>query len=340
MKKAFLAVFLSVVRLSQNFSFWESNLGFRGKSGLMAAFSKAVPETNRVLGMALVLGVLIFSCKSPPPPQAEQEAVLPDPSLYLELTDITAEDLGGVRLVFRLGAENPRPQAAALRLSSWTTRINGKDVKEGVNIRAERSPFMVGPGTGGLSGRETKSVIVELDIAALSGAGFTPEEDYNISLSCGADFSYDDAPSFKTGAEASAFFPRIREPLFTITSIAILKAELINTRFRVGLKVDNPNPFAMELSSFDYTLYGNGREWAGGQEKNVLKIEAKSSAGINLFLMMNFINMKRDLLDQIIRLEDVNYRFTGNAQVSTGVDYLPCFTTAFRLSGYSPVYEN
>jgi hypothetical protein len=39
-------------RLSQNFSFWESNLRFRGKSGPLAAFSKAIPETNRVLGMA------------------------------------------------------------------------------------------------------------------------------------------------------------------------------------------------------------------------------------------------------------------------------------------------
>jgi LEA14-like dessication related protein len=290
--------------------------------------------------LSLVFGFLIFSCKSPPPVQTEPEALLPDPSLYLELKDITAEDPGGVTLTFRLDAENPRPASAALRLSPWTARINGKDVKEGVNIRAERNSFVVGPGTESLPGRETESVIVELDIAALSGAGFTPDDDYTVRLSCGADFSYDDAPSFKTAAEAAAFFPRIREPLFTITSIAILKAELINTRFRVGITVDNPNPFAMELSSFDYTLYGNGREWAEGQEKDVLRIEAKSSAGTNLFLMMNFINMKRDLLDQIIRLEDVHYRFTGNAQVSTGVDYLPRFTAAFRLSGYSPVYEN
>jgi hypothetical protein len=28
-------------------------LGFRGKNGLLTVFSKAIPETNRVLGMAL-----------------------------------------------------------------------------------------------------------------------------------------------------------------------------------------------------------------------------------------------------------------------------------------------
>jgi len=55
--------------------------------------------------------------------------------------------------------------------------------------------------------------------------------------------------------------------------------------------------------------------------------------------MMNFINMRRDLLDQIINLIDVNYRFAGQAMVGTGVEYLPMFKTEFDLSGYSQVLE-
>ena len=58
-----------------------------------------------------------------------------------------------------------------------------------------------------------------------------------------------------------------------------------------------------------------------------------------MFLMMNFINMRRDLLDQIINLIDVNYRFAGQAMVGTGVEYLPMFKTEFDLSGYSVVLE-
>jgi hypothetical protein len=54
---------------------------------------------------------------------------------------------------------------------------------------------------------------------------------------------------------------------------------------------------------------------------------------------MNFINMERSLLNQIINLVDVNYRFTGKTQVSTGIDYLPNFSTGFDLSGYSKVLE-
>jgi hypothetical protein len=40
------------LRLSQNFSFWNSTLGFRGKSGHLTAFPRACFKTNRVLGKA------------------------------------------------------------------------------------------------------------------------------------------------------------------------------------------------------------------------------------------------------------------------------------------------
>ncbi|MCL2233127.1 MAG: LEA type 2 family protein, partial [Treponema sp.] len=105
------------------------------------------------------------------------------------------------------------------------------------------------------------------------------------------------------------------------------------------MTIDNPNAFPVVLSSFDYELYGNGRFWAEGTERNLIQIPAKSSVEGNIFLIMNFMGMRRTLLDQIINLVDVNYRFTGEVQVSTGVDFLPTFVTAFDISGFSQVLE-
>jgi hypothetical protein len=39
-------------RLFQNFSFWNSLLRFRGKTGLLTGFSKSLAKTNRVLEQA------------------------------------------------------------------------------------------------------------------------------------------------------------------------------------------------------------------------------------------------------------------------------------------------
>jgi len=43
------------MRLFQNFSFWKSLLRFKGKTGLLSGFSKAISKTNRVLEMAHII---------------------------------------------------------------------------------------------------------------------------------------------------------------------------------------------------------------------------------------------------------------------------------------------
>jgi LEA14-like dessication related protein len=134
-------------------------------------------------------------------------------------------------------------------------------------------------------------------------------------------------------------FPRIQEPVFTIETIRILKAELINTRLKVKIKIDNPNPFPVSLSSFSYELHGAGRFWADGKQKNVYEIPGKESAEAVLYLVMNFTNMHRDVLDRIIEMRLVRYRFNGETEISTELEYLPVFTGYFDLEGVSEVSE-
>jgi LEA14-like dessication related protein len=135
--------------------------------------------------------------------------------------------------------------------------------------------------------------------------------------------------------------PGILEPEFSISSIAILQAELINTRFKVRLRVDNPNSVPLELSAFAYELYGAGRYWAEGRESGSLEIPPEGRAEKDLFLLMNFTNMKRDVLDQIIALKAVAYRFSGEATVRArgAGEGLPPFVMRFDRSGESPVEQ-
>jgi LEA14-like dessication related protein len=140
---------------------------------------------------------------------------------------------------------------------------------------------------------------------------------------------------------AEAPEPEILEPEFSISSIAILQAELINTRFKVRLRVDNPNSFPLELSALAYELYGAGRYWAGGRETGSLDIPPEGHAEKDLFLLMNFTNMKRDVLDQVVALKAVAYRFSGEATVrAVGAGKsLPPFIMRFDKPGESPVEQ-
>jgi LEA14-like dessication related protein len=200
-------------------------------------------------------------------------------------------------------------------IRDWHFRLN--------NEGREGAVLEVIPGEGGAD-----SLKVELDLPEEEGDFDEYLSEFELSLAGGA-----------ISLKASAVFPRIRAPDFAITSIAIVKAELVNTEFKVELRIDNPNIFPVELSSLSYELYGKGSFWAGGRERNILKVPARGYAEAKLFLVMNFIDMKRDLLDEVIALKQVPYRFLGEALVDTGVPLLPSFRMEFDLSGTSEVIQ-
>ncbi|MDR0495266.1 MAG: LEA type 2 family protein [Treponema sp.] len=129
------------------------------------------------------------------------------------------------------------------------------------------------------------------------------------------------------------------EPEFAITSIAILQADLINTRFKLSLAINNPNMFPITLSSFRYELYGDDNFWASGVLMNFALIPAQSSLETSFDFEMNFIDMKRKLLDDIIALRQVHYRVVGNAEVETGMASFPIFNMEFDYSGDAPVIK-
>jgi LEA14-like dessication related protein len=129
----------------------------------------------------------------------------------------------------------------------------------------------------------------------------------------------------------------VKEPIFEIVSIVILQAELINTQFETVLRIDNPNEFPLELSRIKYELYGNGMFWADGTENDIFQIPAKSRHDAKFRFSMNFINMNRKLLDDVIAMRRVQYVFKGEADVRGNYARLPVSTMKFNCLGLSEV---
>ena len=277
----------------------------------------------------LAVSFLFSACKSKP--ASQEEPRLSFPSASLVFNGIEADDPVHLKLLFALDITYPLPAAGQVKIESWQVNLNGKNASPAFTLDFPESTV--------IASNSSIPLRLNMDIAALAEKGLAPHDDYSVTLITELVFNSDFTVPMKFTVSGLAEFPGVLEPKFKITSIAILQAELINTRFRVGLRIDNPNPYPVELSAFSYKLFGNGRLWAEGEEKNIIQIPENFSVEGNLFMMMNFIDMERRLLDQIINLVDVNYRFSGEAQVSTGVDYLPVFNTEFNLSGYSEVLE-
>ncbi|MDR1575228.1 MAG: LEA type 2 family protein [Treponema sp.] len=301
-------------------------------------------KTLRPLPLVLPLFLLMLSaCKTPqpaapPPPVAPVPPQEKTPVAALEFDRVEAERPDLITLYYHLKAENPRSGPLDIEIRGWKLSLNGEETPaaltvDGAAISGARFS------AGSLAGID-KTLILEINLQApAEEAGPADADGFLANLSIDLAYRYGEAAPLSGAVSAEAAFPRIREPEFTITSIAIMQAELINTRFRVSLRIDNPNLFPLSLSSFDYELYGEGRFWANGKKRDMLQIPAQGSAETNLFLVMNFIDMKRHLLDEIIAMRMVRYRFTGEAEVGTGVSWLPQFHMGFDHSGSSVVLK-
>jgi LEA14-like dessication related protein len=219
-----------------------------------------------------------------------------------------------------------------ISLEGWELTLNDRPVEKGVVLSMDGitlAALSAGtvPGRIGLSG----------EALALADRGDLTE--YEAQLSLNLALKFHGGGGLGETVKARITFPRIRQPEFTVSSLAVVQAELINTRFRVRLRIDNPNAYPLELSALTYELYGAGRYWAEGRETKVMRIPPMGSTEKDLFLVMNFINMRREVLDQVIALGTVPYRFTGDVRVSTGIEYLPHFDMRFDRSGDSPVVQ-
>jgi len=131
----------------------------------------------------------------------------------------------------------------------------------------------------------------------------------------------------------------IFEPEFEVVYIMILQSDLVVTEFETVLRITNPNVFAVEVISISYELYGNGFKWAEGARNDILHIPAESSYETTFKFEMNFINMPRRLLDDIIALRQVNYRFTGEAEITLDFFHIESLHMSYDYSGTSDVRQ-
>ncbi|MDR2313385.1 MAG: LEA type 2 family protein [Spirochaetaceae bacterium] len=271
---------------------------------------------------ALAVFFLPWSCRSGP------GAGSPGPRARLEFDRVESAGAEEVLVYCICRIANPYSSGASFSSGKARIFINGAELSGGDPLEIEG---------GRIPGESEASFpgLYRLDLKKISGA--PGENNLTLKAVLDLDFVFDDGRRARVPAEGELDFSLTLEPVFTIESIRILQAELINTRLKVRVKIANPNSFPVSLSSMRYELYGAGRFWADGTHAAAYTIPGKGSAEADLYLVMNFTNMRRDVLDRIIELRQVDYRFAGTVEISPALKHLPVFTARFDLQGESEV---
>ncbi|HKL86216.1 MAG TPA: LEA type 2 family protein [Treponemataceae bacterium] len=273
------------------------------------------------------LSLFIFGCVSKPITVEKINIEENLPLSTAQLTEINAKSPDEIELVFEVTTKNTDTEVYQLKQVEAIFQLDG--VHFGTQIL---KPDLLLPSNS----TSMQKLSFPMDLRKIP-ALISEDLQYNLDLSL--DFRNNEGEERTSTASLKGSFLRVNKPLFRIRSIKIHRAELINTSMKVSLEIENPNEFPLELASLTYEIFGENRYWAEGLQKGSFQINAYDKIVVIAQISMNFIDMKRELLDQFIEMQDVGYRFKGHVQVLTGIRYLPEFIMKFDEQGRTEVIE-
>lgn len=270
------------------------------------------------LPAALAALALLASCATEEP--------APPPSVELSVLSVavSAVDLDSARVALEFSVANSG--TSVVTLSSLIVAADSA----GVTLA---SPPLIDLGSARLEPGAATTIPLAFDVDAPAGDAPTVP----LRLTARLEYASAAGGTDATTIERACGFPRILPPVMRISSIRILKDELINTKLGVDLVVENPNAFPLSFAELEYRLYGEGRYWASGSLAKAFVVPAGESASASLYLTMNFTDMSRSLLDQVIKLATVRYRLVGAGRIDTGLEFLPRFVQPFDMAGETGV---
>ncbi len=113
-------------------------------------------------------------------------------------------------------------------------------------------------------------------------------------------------------------FTRIQAPSISISSLSLLDAQLLEQRYRLQLRIQNPNPYSLPIAGLQYRLYLNGLEFARGVSSQAVTVPAYEERVLNV----DMISTIGTLIEQLRQWPDVQhgelrYRLAGEAKLST-----------------------
>ena len=121
-----------------------------------------------------------------------------------------------------------------------------------------------------------------------------------------------------TLAGCSALVPRLETPELSVTSVEVIKADLLQQQLRVRMKVRNPNDRALPVRGITYTVEVQGEKFAEGDSERDFVVPALGEMEFDVNV---YANAAPVLLKYALggRQAAVDYRIAGKVQLAAGL---------------------
>jgi len=111
--------------------------------------------------------------------------------------------------------------------------------------------------------------------------------------------------------------PKLQTPRLAIVDVEVIKANFLEQRLRVRMRVENPNDRSLPIKGLSYTVYLGGQEFATGVSDASFIVPALGTAEFNMDVTANAAGAIFAVLSKP-RGQGIDYRMRGRVQLTHG----------------------
>lgn len=116
---------------------------------------------------------------------------------------------------------------------------------------------------------------------------------------------------------ACASMSGLEKPRVSLADLQLKDANLFAQTFRVGLRVDNPNPFGVKLNAAEVNIDLDGRHFARGLSNQGIDLPGYGSSLVMVDVNTSMLGLAQQLLNLPTR-QRLPYEISGTLHLSRG----------------------
>jgi LEA14-like dessication related protein len=122
-------------------------------------------------------------------------------------------------------------------------------------------------------------------------------------------------------AACSTLGSNLQAPKLELMGVQMLSTDMFAQRFKVRVKVINPNELELPVRGLEYTILMMGDSFAEGMSTESFVLPALGEAEFDMLVTTNFVSSFGRLLSRVQggKLENIDYEITGKIMVEKGM---------------------
>ena len=122
-------------------------------------------------------------------------------------------------------------------------------------------------------------------------------------------------------AACTSMGSKLEAPKLELVGVQMLSTDMFAQRFKVRVKVINPNDLELPVRGLEYTILLMGDSFAEGMSNDQFLLPALGEAEFDMLVTTNFVSSFGRLLSRVSggKLEDIDYEIVGKVLVDKGM---------------------